>query len=165
MADLIVYKNSYMTLEEANTIISSSFLSSSKEKQFWDNLSDDDKKILILNSTEIVDKPSFCYLGKKNSSEQNMEWPRVIHGQYTDTPYSIKKGLILQLISDNNVENNDTAEIDMLAGKGIKSFADGGGAKIEFDSSSSAFKNNSKNNLGILNKIWNIYFKNWSYIC
>ena len=164
MADLIIYENSYMTLEEANEIIFSSFLSSSSERQFWNSLSDDDKKILIINNTELVDKPSMCYFGKKNSNEQSMEWPRVIQGQYTDTPYSIKKGLLLQLLNDNTSENNDAAEIDMLAGKGIKRFADGGGASIEFDNSSAAFKNNSKNGVGIVYKIWNTYFKNWSYI-
>jgi hypothetical protein len=47
---------------------------------------------------------------------------------------------------------------------GVKSFADGGGAKIEFASASDSVSSTSLNNIGISKDIWRIYFNEWSYI-
>lgn len=159
--DIIVNENSYMTLEEANEIIASSYLSTSKEREYWNSLSDDDKSILLINATEAVDRKTFCYIGVLRDSNQSMQWPRVIHGKETDVPWSIKKGLLLQMM--NNQMDESTSEYK-LKEMGVKSFADGGGGKIEFANSSDSVSNMSKNKLGISKNIWSKYFKEWSYI-
>lgn len=160
--NLVVGENSYMTLDEANNIISSSLLSTSMEHQFWDGLSDDDKCVLIINYTEVVDKQEFMYKGKKVNNSQKMEWPRVICGNNTDAPLSIKKGLLLNLLRDNTIENTDEGK---LISMGVKSFADGGGARIEFaDAGTSASNEYTKNLFGVYRKIWRTYFSEWSLI-
>lgn len=161
MAELIVGTNSYMTLEEANELVSSSYLSSSKEREYWNSLSDDDKTILIINATDKVDIQQMCYIGIKRDSKQNMEWPRVIHGKETECPWSIKKGLILQLLTDKMEEQTSEFKLKEM---GVKSFADGGGGKIEFANSSDSVSNMSRNKLSISKNIWSSYFKEWSHI-
>lgn len=158
---LIVYENSYMTLEEANDIVSKSFLSSSKERQFWDGLTDSDKEILIINATDQVDVQQSAFRGNKVNSKQNMEWPRVINGNNTDTPYSIKKGILLNIIKQNLLSMTDEGK---LIAMGVKSFADGGGAKIEFNTESTSSSEWITNKVGIFKNIWKTYFSDWSYI-
>lgn len=159
--ELIPYENSYMTLEEANGIISQLFLSSSKERVFWDTLSDDDKTVLILNATEKFDIPQMVYIGLKVSSTQNMEWPRLISGVNKECPNSIKRGLLKQMFMDYFDSQSDESKLIEL---GVKSFADGGGAKIEFANASDSLSTTLKNKIGISKKIWRTYFAEWSKI-
>lgn len=156
--ELIVNENSYMTLEEANSIVENSFISSSKEWQFWNNLSDNDKRILIINCTELVDRSCFLYKGIKQSNFQNMQWPRIINNKIVNVPYSLKKGIVLNIINESI--NNNTQEGELI-NIGVKSFADGGGARIEFKDNINKF---DKNSFGVYKYIWKQYFAEWSMI-
>ena len=158
---LIVGENSYMTLEEANTLIASMYLSTSKEREFWDALNDENKSVLISNATYVVDNPEFLYKGIKAQTDQTMQWPRVINYKTVEAPDSIKRGLLLQMFSDFNTANSDEGKLIEL---GVKSFTDGGGAKIEFASASDSISSSLKNKNGINKKIWRTYFSEWSRI-
>lgn len=159
--DIQVGVNSYMTLEEANTIVASSYKSASKERTYWNSLSDDDKSILLVNATDKVDRPDFIYRGKTAYGDQEMQWPRNIAGKVVEAPFSIKKGLILQMLYD---ELESTTDEYKLKEMGVKSFADGGGARIEFADTSASVSNSIKNKVGVNKNIWNSYFKEWSMI-
>lgn len=158
---LIVGENSYMTVAEADAFIQQMFLSTSAEREYWSSLSDDDKEILLMNMTQQVDIPLMMYKGSKVSSDQDMEWPRVINGKTVECPNSIKMGMLKQLFYNHFAS---VSEEYKLKNMGVKSFADGGGAKIEFASASDSVSSTSLNNIGISKDIWRIYFNEWSYI-
>lgn len=153
--------NSYVTLEEANELVTKMYLSTSKERTIWSNLSDDDKEILILNTMDIVDRPQLLYIGTKVDSNQDLEWPRVINGVSKQVPDSIKRGMMKQLFINNDISNSKYQE---LINNNIKSYADGGGAKIEFATLNDSLNTSFKNNTGISKNIWKSYFQQWSKI-
>jgi len=159
---MVVYEDTYMTLQEANELISKMYISTSKERVFWESLSDADKETLISSFTLSIDNESMLYRGRKAEPSQDMQFPRIIDGHYTDVPYSIKQGILSQMLRNNLLKNSDFSE---LRENGVKSFADGGGGKIEFADISNVNKNNLDNSIGINNKIWNSYFADWSLLC
>lgn len=156
---LITNENSYVTLDEANDIVNKSFLSNSSERQYWDGLTDDDKEILILNQMDKIE--NIKWLGFKRDSKQKLNWPRVIHQINYECPWSIKKGIVLQMIQDSLEESTSEYKLKEM---GVKSFADGGGGRIEFANSSDNISSISKNKLGISEIIWTKYFKEWSIL-
>lgn len=158
--ELIPGVNSYMTLDEINDMVNMSFLSNSKEREYWGTLSDDDKCILVLNTMDIIDNTQMKYKGVKYSKSQSLQWPRLICQVQTDVPWAVKKGLILQMMSNSM---SDLTAYNKLKRQGIKSFADGGGAKIEFANTSDGI-GTVKNNNGIDKNIFDTYFKDWTIL-
>ena len=158
---LIVGVNSYMTVEEANDLIKDMYISSSKERELWNHLSEEDKETIIISGTQLFDRDSMCYFGYKVGKDQVMKWPRIILGKEVSVPVDIKYAILAQTIGD--IVSHMDGE-GSLMDNGIKSFADGGGAKIEFFSSSENNGDFSKNNLGISKGVWRKYVKKWSYI-
>lgn len=158
--DLIVGVNSYMTLEEANNLVASMFLSSSKERTLWSSLSDDDKAVLIIDKTSEIDIDQMLYIGKRTGS---MQWPRIkcCNNEIINCPDSIKRGLLLQLFNDYFVASSEESNLINL---GVKSFADGGGARIEFFNKNESISDTYKNSVGISKKIWRSYFSPWSLL-
>ena len=149
-----------MTLEEANDIVSSVFLSSSDEITYWNSLSDNDKKILISNITSEMEGYNMQWLGAKYDRTQHMEWPRIISRQMVECPYMIKVGLIKQIM-DNNKNSNSL--LNTYKNNGIKSINDGGGASISFMSNSEMNKDSKKVN-GFNYYIFNSCFSKYSYV-
>ena len=155
--ELVIGKNTYFDVDEADEIVSSRFRKNSIERKTWDDLGDE-KSIVILYTTEKYDNSNMLYKGSKKDNKQNLQFPRIINNEEVDCPESIKVGLILQCLRDLVAENS---EEEQLLKKGVKSFADGSGAKIEFSDTST-----SKNKvIGIDKDIWSRYFSSWSMIC
>lgn len=150
---IVVGQNSYMTVAEADLIVSSRFMSISKERKLWDSLSEEDKDILIVSTTEKYDNNTMMYKGVKKDTEQALQFPRVINNKEVECPEAIKAGLIMQCIKDLIA---DSSEEESLKNMGVKSFADGSGARIEFSDTSTS------NVINIDNKIWKQYFSDWS---
>ena len=150
---IVVGQNSYMTVADADLIVSSRFMSISKERKLWDSLSEDDKNILIVSTTEKYDNNNMMYKGIKKDIEQALQFPRIINNKEVDCPEVIKVGLIMQCIRDLIA---DRSEEESLKNMGVKSFTDGSGAKIEFSDTSTS------NTLNIDKKIWKQYFSDWS---
>lgn len=150
---IVVGQNSYMTVADADLIVSSRFMSISKERKLWDSLSEEDKDILIVSTTEKYDNNTMMYKGIKKDTEQALQFPRIINNKEVDCPETIKTGLIVQCIKDLIA---DSSEEESLKNIGIKSFADGSGARIEFSDTSTS------NVINIDNKIWKQYFSDWS---
>ena len=154
--ELIIGQNSYMTVAEADEIVTSNFISTSTERKLWNSLDETDKAVIIVSTTTKYDSDSMCYIGYKDDENQRLQFPRVLNnGQIIECPDKIKTGLVVQAIKDLQTNNSEEAELIL---KGVTSFADGSGAKIEFSET-------SKNSVCSLNKdIWNLYFRDFSEI-
>ena len=154
--ELVIGQNSYMTVAEADEIVTSNFISTSTERKLWDSLDESDKAVIIVSTTTKYDSDSMLYKGSKVSKEQKLQFPRNIHNKVVECPDTIKIGLVLQALNDLRANSSEEAELKL---QGVKSFADGSGAKIEF----SETNKNSVCNLDI--NIWHRYFSMWSMIC
>ena len=78
-------KIGYVSLEEANDYISSSFLSSDEKRKAWEGLSDDDKKVLLRQS--LMDIEALNFAGRKTDLNQPYKFPR--NGK-TEVPDNVK---------------------------------------------------------------------------
>ena len=67
--------DSYVTLEEANSIAAATSLSSDKAYQKWNSLSDSDKEVLLRNSCRDINALKFD--GRRKNLSQKLEFPRV----------------------------------------------------------------------------------------
>ena len=154
--ELVIGQNSYMTVAEADEIVTSNFISTSTERKLWDSLNESDKTVIIISTTTKYDTDAMIYKGSKVSKDQKLQFPRTIHNKIIECPNAIKIGLILQALNDLRADSSEEADLKL---NGIKSFADGSGAKIEFSET-------SKNSVCGLNRdIWHRYFSVWSMIC
>ena len=157
--ELIVGQNSYMTVAEADELIQYLPFNDSCRK-LWESLDDENKKTsIILSSTFLYDTDSMEYIGVKKDKEQSLQFPRIHNNNEIECPLNIKLGLLILGLSD--ISSNDSEE-ESLRKAGIKSFADGSGAKMEFIEN---FKTTHVNSIGIDKDIWNRYFSMWSMIC
>lgn len=93
--ELIVDKDSYVTLEEANDMVANTYLSGSSELSKWNALSDDDKTIVLRNSALALN--NLRYKGRKRSSSQVLAFPRV---------HSVLPGIMWQPFVSQNYDNS-----------------------------------------------------------
>lgn len=160
--ELKVGCNSYMTMDEVNEYINSNYASATPERKAWEALNDDDKAVTIIKSTRLVDRDSMLYVGRKVDKFQKMQFPRDVPslcGVHTlNCPDEIKEGIIL--IALRELVYSDTEEMNMI-NKGIKSFSDGGGLSMSFNTSDSIIGNKVN---GISIDIFNGYFAGYSLV-
>lgn len=155
--ELVVGKNTYISLEEANNIIASRFISKDPIKKLWDSLSEKDKEVLIISATEKYDNESMLYMGYKQNENQKLQYPRrTYNNKIIECPIKIKVGLLLQGLKDLSLNDLEESKLKDL---GIKSFSDGSGASVTFENSNAG---EIKNRCGIYKEIWNSYFKEYS---
>ena len=127
--EIVVGQNSYMTVAEADELIQYLPFNDSCRK-LWESLDDENKKTsIILSSTFLYDNDSMEYIGIKKDKEQSLQFPRIYKDNEIDCPFYVKLGLLILGLSD--ISSNDSEE-ESLRKAGIKSFADGSGAKMEF---------------------------------
>lgn len=149
--ELIVGENSYMSLEEANSIIENELLDSDEEYTTWNSLSDDNKTKLIVKGTRLID--TIPWKGTKyNLIVGSLQWPRLINNQLVDCPDSIKLGLLQQVLLDYS---NKGKQENKLLEMGVKSYS------INKASISFSDKNTKKLENGIYIDIFNESFRNW----
>ena len=72
---LHVNVDSYVTLEEADLLAKGSFLSTDKAFSVWVGLTDEDKEVLLRNSTIALN--NLKYTGRRKKYGQALEFPRV----------------------------------------------------------------------------------------
>lgn len=97
---LMVGYDSYVTLEEANRIISENFTSSSQQRTKWNSMSDEDKECTLRNSCRAID--SLDLAGRKSSSAQTLQFPRV-----QDRPVGYGYRLFISQFEDNGLIEPD----------------------------------------------------------
>lgn len=95
---IIVGKNSYVTLDEANDYIENYYTSNDKLRKAWEELEDTDKEVMLLNGARAIE--SLVLLGKRATRTQSMEFPRRIdHVIQHEVPDNVKYAQIETSIS------------------------------------------------------------------
>lgn len=162
MADLIVGKNSFISLDESNDIMSSNFLSSSDERVWWDGLTDDDKAVVVLKAVNMLNNDKWFWLGQKIDTEQTLVFPRKLkNGDIIDIDFDFKIGLIKLIINQNQSQFN---KYDELISKGVASFSDGGGMSLKFCDSVVNKKVNETSSDMIPDDIFKSYFIKYTHL-
>lgn len=156
--ELVVGVNSYMSLDEVEDLIKRLFLSTNKVRTMWNNLPPEDKGVLIYKATLEIDKEGLGYFGKKVSTYQVMQFPRLRNNRLWECPYELKLAIIELAFAELEVTGSQEAE---LLKNGVKSFADGGGGKVEFSDKAV----NSDMYEVRLKSIFKKYLNNISQIC
>lgn len=152
---LVVGQNSYITLEEANEIVSDEYLSSSNEYKIWAELSDDDKIKLIIKGTSKIENQAF--LGIKINS-WGMAWPRYLYNKEVDCPDDVKKAIMKNILTEQKYARTKEQQLQDL---GVTSYKVKD-ASISFTTSGSGNNSNSKVN-GIYKDIYDEYLSKWTY--
>lgn len=162
--ELIVGTNCYTDISQANQLIEDYMLSTNPIRVMWNSLQDEDKKTIILNSTMKYDNDAILYKGRKQSKDQSLQFPRIENcSDVIECPDRIKIGLLIQGIKELIAEQSESGEFSVLQSRGVKSFADGSGARVEFASANElAGNNNVKNELGLYNGVFKTYFKQYT---
>ena len=105
VSDLIVNKNSYVTLAEAESIITNTYTSDSPELKKWNLLSRDDKIIVLRNSALALN--NLRYKGRKMQRRQPLAFPR----QYAVIPGIMWTPYISQYYDNSLIDNFNTANV------------------------------------------------------
>ena len=151
MAELIVGVNSYMTLEEVNSLVNGIYVSSDDCKVWWDGLNDSDKGVVVSRATSYInDDDQMGWIGERVDNSQNLSFPRVLNNNDTinfDT--NMKMGLIELMMYLNNNKMSETAS---MISNGISSFSDGGGMSIKFNDNAATVVNSGFNSYSSIMK-------------
>ena len=156
--ELVVGQNSYITVAEADEIVASRFRSTSKEKQLWNSLDENDKAVVLIDTTEKYDNDNMLYKYRKAEINQHLQFPRMMDtGSIIECPEIIKVGLLVQAILDIEAEDSEEKQ---LVKNGI--------TKYKIKDAEVSFKDNAfnidKNSVGLNTEVWNRYFSEWSMI-
>ena len=149
---LTVGVNSYMSLEEANTIIENELLDSDEEYTLWNSLSDENKEKLIVRGTRTVDVIPFRGVKYNISSVKDLQWPRLIDNELIECPDDIKLGLLVQVLRD--YKNKSKQETNLLE-LGVTNY------KIKDASISLDPSKINKLGNGVYNDIFDLYIRKW----
>lgn len=94
----------YVTIEEADSYISSHFLSSDEKRESWEAMNEEDKKVLLTKSLEDIESLNFS--GYKTCKDQELSFPR---NGCLDVPQNVKnaqiEGAIARLDTDSSFES------------------------------------------------------------
>lgn len=111
----------YVTLDEANEYIETHYVEDSAQRTAWEDLSDEDKQVLLLVSFEVLEQLPFT--GRKTSVLQDKAFPR-----YPDTvvPQSVKASQIENAITlSDTSEAEEVAQYEKLWSAGVSSYSIG----------------------------------------
>jgi hypothetical protein len=144
--------NSYLTVEEADNLVSNNLDDDSEDSLEWNKLSTDSKEKLLIKGTRLVDK--LPYLGVKYNPSSKLNWPRMININKKECPDDVKLGLICQMIKSRRNSSKQELKLQEL---GVKDY------KIKNASITFADKNNTKADCGIYKDIFDEYFIKYIY--
>lgn len=138
--ELIVGVNTYVTLSEFNNFIESYFTES--ERTLFDELEDEDKKVLLYKSC--IDMQKLPYRGSKKDNDQKLAFPRVNRFGYESDDEMVKLAQVINAISFiPKDEDNMDSQAYQLRKNGITNF--------KLGSFSISINNNLKSNNFISN--------------
>lgn len=158
---LVVGLNSFISVEEADNIINSNYLSTSDKRKYWEDLAQDDKEVLLIRASDILNSEDWMWIGKKEEEIQTLVFPRIdCRNIKIDIDNKFKTGLIKIVMQS---VSTDTNEYKKLLSNGISSFSDGGGLSVKFSDTAISNSLNSEN-IGLSDNIFNNYFKHLTYL-
>ncbi len=101
---LTVGTNTYISLADAETYITSNYLSTSKESVIWAALSTQDKEVYLIRSCKKIDSQRL--VGMKIDSSQTLAFPRSIYSlnarayiDQSDVPVEVKYAQVEEALS------------------------------------------------------------------
>ena len=153
--DYIKGENTYMSVEEADALISDVYFEDDPEYKYWESLDELNKQKLIVRGTSEIEKLHF--IGYKVNAPFKLNWPRFIDGETVEIPRDVLIAILKQSLSERL--ESKTEEYDLI-NKGVKSYSIKG-ASISF--SDSAVNNSNKVNGNIYSSIYNRYLCRWVY--
>ena len=106
---LEIYKNSYVTLEEADE-----YFSEKLDADFWKGLDDSKKEKALITASRRIDMQPF--LGRKAHPEQAMSFPRIIRGKKYEILYRIKAAVceqVFEMFSNNFTANSNVKSVSL----------------------------------------------------
>lgn len=131
--ELIVGQNCYFDVQEANQMISDNFMSSEVEYKLWNELSDNDKSVIIYRNTKLFENIYMFYCGCKVYNSQPMEWPRNMNQETVECPDEVKLGILLNGVKTLIRDSDDSeSEYNKLINLGVEEFKDSSGALVKF---------------------------------
>lgn len=157
--EFVVGKNTYISVDEADSIINEVYFEDEDEYKIWQALDEAGKQRLILRGTKLIDRLPF--LGIQYPGYQSMRWPRLIQYQYVDCPHDVKIAIIKQALKE---KIHHATEEHRLQDLGVKSYSIKG-ASISFGSSSGSGNGTTgvKLSNGVYSEIFNEYLVRWCY--
>lgn len=94
---LVIGENSFVTLEEAQSIVEDELYSDSSEYTLWESLSDSDKEKICKKGTMAIN--SLEFIGQRYVWKTKLKFPRVIDGIET-IPQEIKVAAVVNGLMD-----------------------------------------------------------------
>lgn len=116
--ELIVGENTYATLSDFNNLIEAYFTES--ERAVFEDLEDDDKKVLLYKSC--IDMQKLPYRGSKKDSGQKLAFPRVSRLGYESDIELVKLAQVVNAISFIPQDENMDTQSYQLRKNGITNF-------------------------------------------
>ena len=177
---ITVGTDTYISLADADTYMSSNYVSTSTEFTTWDALSDGDKEIYLKNATKRIDRQ--LLRGIKAVETQTLEFPRALRSNnFRWSYYSISvthyNGWVIeqevsQLVKDAQVEEamqlavegQSTSDRRQLQQQGIKRFKLGD-LEEEYGSGVASSVNGTKLISGTARELLNYYTSGGMRIC
>lgn len=145
--------DTYMSVTEADSIITDEFGNNSEEYKFWGQLDEKGRQRVILKGTRITEK--LLYRGIRSEAHQIMAWPRIINSVFKECPYDVKAGILKQGIRTLINESKQELKLQEL---NVKSYSVKGASITFGDNSLQGRVNNS-----IYSDIYSEYFEKYTY--
>ena len=143
--------NTYMTVEEADSIINDEFDSTEEEYVLWNSLDEKGKQRIILKGTRAIS--GLVWRGLQYHGYQQMAWPRLIQYRYVECPYEVKAGILAQALKDSIANTKQETKLQEL---GVRTYSIKG-ASISFTDNI----NQNKLSNGVFDTVYREYFEKW----
>lgn len=117
---LVVNENTYVTVSEADKIVSNYLTSDSEILSLYDNLDDDDKTVILYRSC--LDMQKLKYRGTKQGPEQKLAFPRINRLGYKSDDDMVKLAQVINSLSFIDGGSTNTTQLNMLSANNVTNF-------------------------------------------
>ena len=116
---LIVGENSYVTISEADKIITNYLTSDDSLLSTYENLDDEDKSVILYKSC--LDMQKLLYRGLKQNNNQTLAFPRVNRLGYKSNDDMVKLAQVVNSLSFINT-GSTSSQLNELSNNGVSNF-------------------------------------------
>lgn len=132
---LTVGTDTYITVEEADSIINGRYVSGDPNRERWEKLNEEDKEVFLRHACTLIEKAPLR--GQKYRSDQTLQFPRVRYGEkippieYPSEVKTVQAELALWL-SDTTLQAERSKRLQLQA-QGIRSVSMGSASESYTD--------------------------------